>query len=144
MAAARRVTVNGVNYTLPAGLKKQKALETINMELPQGLGGQKIWIPVTRIETINWKHREVFSEFSKLRVRSSFAANGDLVWTENFGPEINGVVETIKDFITKKNYFLNELTNVKKTSAKAKVLKKKLTPINAKLKKFHKVLKTLT
>ena len=102
-----------------------------------------MWVRVSRIETLNWKHREVFSEFSKLRVRSSFAANGDLVWTENFGPELNGVVETIKNFLTKKNYLLNELKKVKKKSARAKVLKRQLKPVYIKLKKFKKVVKTL-
>ena len=96
------------------------------MELPQGLGGQEIWIPVTRIETINWEHREVFSEFSKLRVRSSFDANGDLPWTDIFGPEISGVAEKITDFTTKKNYFLNELKKVKSTSAEAKVFEEQV------------------
>ena len=70
--------VNGVNYTLPAGVTEKVALEVVNLELPQGLGDQSIYVPVTRIEALNWKHREVFSEFSKLRVRSSYATNGDL------------------------------------------------------------------
>ena len=78
-----------------------------------------------------------------MRVRSSFAANGDLVWTENFGPEINGVVETVKTFFAKRNFILNELKKVKPDSIKEKNLKLKLKPINKKLKKFQKVLNTL-
>ena len=63
LAAARRATVSGVTYNLPVGLRAKIALDIVNLELPQGLIGQEMWVPVTRIETLNWKHREVFSDF---------------------------------------------------------------------------------
>ena len=65
------------------------------------------------------------------------------MWTEHFGPELNGVVETVKNFLTKKNYLLSEPKKVKKYSARASFLKRQLKPIYNKLKKFKKVIKTL-
>ena len=98
---------------------------------------------VTRIEAVNWKHEAVYSQFADLRVRSSFADNGDLVWTENFGLEFNPVIDKIKTFFAKKNYHLNELKKVKKGSPKFKALKNRLKPVNKKFDKFKKAWKLL-
>ena len=62
---------------------------------------------------------------------------------ENFGPEMNGVVETIKIFFAQRDFILNEIKKVRSDSIKAKNLKLKLKPNNTTLKKFQKVLKTL-
>ena len=53
------------------------------------------------------------------------------------------MVDTVKLFFDQRDFILNEIKKVKSDSVKAKVLKLKLKPINTKLKKFQKVLKTL-
>jgi hypothetical protein len=143
LAAARFVTVKGQRFPLPVGLSTKKAKEELMMMLPAIGKTEASWVKVTRIESLNWKHEAVYSQFADLRVRSAFADNGDLVWTENFGLEFNPVIDKVKTFFAKKNYLVNELKKVKKGSPKFKVLQNRLKPVNKLFQKFQKALKLL-
>ena len=113
------------------------------MMLPAIGQTEAVWVSVTRIEAVNWKHSPVYSQFADLRVRSAFADNGDLVWTESFGPSLNPIVDKIKTFIAKKNLVLNDLKKVKNGTPKPRTLKGQLKPTNKAFRRFMQTLKSL-
>ena len=138
---AANVTVNGKTFRLPRGMTAKKAKEVLKFELPLD-GGFSVWVDVTRIESLNWVHKEVYGQvLGGLRCRSRYQNDGQLTWGENFGPFINKMVDQLRVHVAKRDLIVSQIKKVKKHKTKVSELKKILKPLDKHVKKIEALLK---